>query len=114
MASPTSRTLEYYRSLGMTIEVTEKWNQFSRQRNDMFGFADLCAFDHQNVYLIQATSTGNMRAREAKILGVEAARLWVQSPNRKIVVIGWKKYAKPVDRKLWRPTIREMTVDDWK
>jgi len=113
MATPTSRTLDYYRQQGMPIEVVEKWNQWSKIRQDLFGFADLVTFDGQAVYLVQATSTGNMSARVKKILANPTAELWVQNKNRKIIVIGWRKYAQAKDGKWWRETIREITKEDF-
>lgn len=113
MASPTSRTLDYYRSLGMPIGVVERYDQYSRKRYDLYGFADMVAFDDRAVYLIQATSTGNMSSRIKKILANEEAKQWVQQKNRKIIVIGWRKYAQPKDGKWWRETIREITKDDF-
>ena len=113
MSSPTSRTLEHYRRCGYHIDIAERWIQATRQRRDLFNFVDLVAFNDDETLAIQATSTGNMNARVNKILELRAAWDWIQAEGRKIVVIGWKKYAKPVDRKWWRPTIRYLTKEDW-
>ena len=108
MASPTQRTLELFRDAGWQIDISEHFNYFSKQRKDLFGFMDLVAFhrERQGVVGIQATTTGNMTAREKKICGDIGDRAYdfVDSQNR-IIVIGWKKYAKAIDRKWWRPTI---------
>ena len=113
-ASPTQRTLDHFRALGSCIGVVEKWNQYAGefgQRVDLFGFADLFAFDDTEEIMIQATSTGNMRSRQKKILENDNAKAWLRKPGRRIVVIGWKKYAKPVDRKWWRPSFIEITAE---
>jgi hypothetical protein len=114
VSSPTQRTLDHYRGLNYDIQVTERWCPHSRKRKDLFNFIDLLAIDDDETLAIQATSTGNMSARVKKILGLPAAWRWLQVPDRKIVVIGWKKYAKPVNRKFWRPTIRHLTTEDWR
>lgn len=113
MSSPTSRTLDLYRSLGYTVDVVEKWNPHTKTRKDLYGFADILAFNPDVTLAIQATSTSNMRSRVHKILACPEARQWLTGSGRGIVVIGWKKYQKPVDRKLWRPTVTEITLADF-
>jgi hypothetical protein len=113
MASPTERTLKYFRDYGWQIGVVERWIERTRKRVDLFGFGDLVAFkpgDHfwgQEPYIIQATSTANISSRVAKIKSIDAARDWMDVGG--ILVIGWKKYATPVGGRWWRPTIQQMT-----
>ena len=112
--SPTQRTLEMLREVGYpVVEKTEHWNQFSRRRNDLFGFIDVLAMDQYGIRAFQATSTGNMGARVKKILASEAAWVWIQNSCRGIVVIGWKKYAKAKNRKYWRATLKEIQHSDF-
>lgn len=105
MSSPTQRTLAYLRDLGYEATVCEYYNSFTRKRNDLYGFGDIIAFRDDETLLVQATSTGNMRARVKKIHDIPAAWLWMGSPHRSLWVMGWKKYAQAVDRKFWRETI---------
>ena len=105
MSSPTQRTLAYLRDLGYEATVCEYWNSFTRQRKDLYGFGDIIAFRDDETLLVQATSTGNMRARVNKIREIDQAWLWMGSPYRSLWVMGWKKYAKRVENKLWRETI---------
>jgi hypothetical protein len=107
MSSPTSRTLKYLRDDGHIADVVEQWNSFTHTRKDLFGFIDILSVKDGKVYGWQATSTGNMRAREKKILESEIYPAVAEAMS--ILVIGWKKYAKPVKRKYWRETI--ITVD---
>jgi hypothetical protein len=126
MSSPTVRTNKYYRDLGYTVDIAEHHNTFAGKKKDLFGFIDIVAIGHGETIGIQATSTGNVNARYRKItegfLGKdkepdltipERALVWLESGNS-IVVIGWKKYKKRVDNKLWRPTIRQVTIEDVK
>jgi len=108
-ASPTRRTLELFREDGWHIDVSEYFNYFSKQRKDLFGFMDLVAFGKTiGILGIQCTTTGNLGAREAKILDMgEKISSFLECSNR-VILVGWKKYAKPIDRKWWRPTIREI------
>lgn len=111
--SPTQRTLNYYRDLGYDIGVVERHNHFSGQKNDLFGFVDLVALDDDHTHLIQATSTSNMSARKKKILENEVARRRISNPSVRVFVIGWKKYAKPENRRFWRETVWEITEGDF-
>lgn len=113
MSSPTSRTLELLRDQGCVAQVVEYWVPHSRTRRDLFGFIDIVAL-HPDLGTIgvQATSTGNVNARIKKILEIPEATLWLRAGN-KILVAGWKRYKKPVDRKYWRPTLKEITLDDF-
>ena len=119
--SPTARTLKYYRDQGVEIGVVERWVPFfavdgdkkkGGVRVDLFGFIDLIAITPEGIVGIQATSTGNASHRIMKIRteckGVAAE--WAQAGGQ-IIVIGWKKYVKKVDRKSWRPTIVDLTAE---
>ena len=112
MATPTSRTLEYLRNEGYIAQVVEMWIPHSRTRRDLFGFIDIVAIAEGETIGVQATSTGNMGARVKKILDLPESRLWLDAGN-KILVIGFKKYKKAVDRKFYRPTLRWVTGDDY-
>ncbi len=88
--SPTQRSLRLLRKQGWTVAVTEKWNHHVKCRQDLFGFADLLAFDAESVLLIQTTTSSNMAARIHKIYGNAHALEWV-SGGRAIWVHGWRK-----------------------
>lgn len=110
--TPTSRTLEKLRRLGYRADVVERWMHATKQRKDVFGFGDVLACG-EHILLVQATSTGNMSSRFSKIVNecADAARDWLASGGR-IEVWGWRKYAKPIERKYWRVTRREVTLGD--
>lgn len=112
MSSPTSRTLELLRDEGYLCEVVEKWNQWSKNRQDLFNFIDILAVGNGKTIGVQATSTGNMNARVKKILALPESREWLKAGNL-IMVIGWKKYKKAVNRKFYRETIRWITEEDY-
>lgn len=115
MSTPTSRTLKLLRTEGKVSEVSEKWNSFTHQRKDLFGFIDIVALDAENktTWGIQCTSTGNMKARVKKIQ-TECrinATAWLNAGN-KIEVIGWSKKGERGKRKLWQPTRILITIKD--
>lgn len=94
-ASPTSRSLNYCRSLGLLAGVVERWNPHARIRQDLFGFIDLIVIDGhaisgQGIIGVQATSGTNAAARKKKILNEPRARRWLEAQCR-IEVWAWKK-----------------------
>jgi hypothetical protein len=110
-ASPTQRTLAYYRELGYEADVAERWIEAVRQRRDLFGFIDIVVLTDDKTIGVQATSTSNMSSRVRKIVSHPAAAAWLANPDREVIVIGWKKYAKAINRKFWRPTITPVTKE---
>lgn len=94
-ATPTQRSLKHLRARGYTVAVVEKWNSHCRIRQDLWGFADLIAFNREEVVLVQTTTVKNMAARMTKIRENDVAKLWQQCsrtfPTRRIEVHGWKK-----------------------
>ena len=68
MSSPTARALKEMRSLGFIAGVVERFNSFTKQKNDLFGFVDVvCAHPDCGLLFVQVTSGSNHAARVAKI-----------------------------------------------
>jgi hypothetical protein len=109
--SPTSRSLAKLRNAGYLAEVVEKWNSFIRRRKDLFGFIDVLAVRGNEVLAVQSTSGTNVSKRIAKIRGLQSHELWLASPNRRIVVHGWRKVGKAGERKLWECREVELTAN---
>ncbi len=112
--TPTQRTLNEARKRGWQASVVEKWIPQTRRRVDVWGFGDVLAAGGGSIYLIQATSGSNSSARYRKIVEdcAEPAKAWLDSGGR-ILVWGWRKYKKPVDRKFWRAYEIEITKADF-
>ena len=106
--SPTQRSLKLLRDRGYMCAVVEKWNPYVRIRQDLWGFADILAIRDNESLLVQTTSGSNVSARLAKIADNVQASIWTCSPNRKIVVHGWRKVGERGKRKLWE--CREVEV----
>lgn len=106
--SPTQRSLKYLRDQGYLVAVTERWNPFAKIRQDLFGFIDLLAIRGNETLAVQTTSGDNVSARVDKITALQSSKLWLESPNRKIVVHGWSKRGGFGERKLW--TCREVSL----
>ena len=114
--SPTSRTLQLLKKENKLVDIVEKWNSFTQQRKDVFGFIDIIALDPEKkeTWGIQCTSTGNMNARVKKILTEcrDAALIWLKAGNH-IEVIGWSKTGPAGKRKLWNAKRRTILLEDF-
>ena len=115
--SPTQRTLAELKRQNVPACVSEKWipsrgHPAGGVRKDLFGFVDVVALG-ETVIGVQATSGTNVAARVKKIREEcgEAAKAWLRSGGT-IQVWGWRKLAKPVNRRYWQPRIVEVTIDD--
>lgn len=102
MNSPTQLSLAHLRARGYIAEVCSYWHHFAKQRKDLFGWADIIAFDPDGtgVTLVQTTTGSNFSKRRAKILASETAKAWL-AHGRMIRVDGWAKQGERGKRKVW-------------
>lgn len=108
MKSPTQRTLNQLRAEGWTCQITEKWNQFAKVRQDLYGFCDVLAMaPTRGILAVQATSGSNFSARVDKIKQEPRAGIWLASGGR-IQVHGWSKQGPRGKRKVW--TLRTLEI----
>lgn len=109
--SPTQRSLKALRAMGYTAQVVERWNQYARVRQDLFGGIDIVAIhpDHSGVLGVQATVTGSASNRLKKLQKLPAMQLWLETGNR-LEIWGWSKKGKAGKRKLWQLTVKEVSV----
>lgn len=102
MTGPCARSLKLLRDEGYTVAVVERWNQFARVRQDLFGFIDILALRGDCLLAVQTTSGSNVAARIHKINETQAASLWLESQSRQIEVHGWRKVGPRGGRKTWQ------------
>jgi hypothetical protein len=89
--SPTQRSLEYLREQGYHCEVVEKWNPWSRVRQDLWGWCDILAIRRDEVLAVQVTASG-VAARIKKIQESDTV-LRVREAGIRVEVHGWTKRA---------------------
>jgi hypothetical protein len=125
--SPTARALAQLRKEGHVAAVTEKWNQFAKIRQDLFGFIDLIyltgvqrfkinwkpASDFGNIVAVQVTTGDNHAKRRTKLLAEPRALIWLQSGGL-IEVWSYTKAGAKDKRKLWTLRREEIVADDFK
>lgn len=111
MSSPTQRTLKRLRDEGYIAGVVERHNVYSHTKNDLFGFVDVLAVKPGSTVAVQATSGSNAAARVTKILEErENEAKTCLLAGWTIQIWGWRKYAKPIDRKFWRPHVTSIIL----
>ena len=90
--SPTQRSLEYLRELGYHCEIVEKWNSFTKQRKDLWGWCDILAIRKDEVLAVQVTASA-VANRIKKIQDSTTIAL-VRNAGIRIEVHGWRKNSK--------------------
>ena len=91
--SPTQRSLEYLREQGYHCEVVEKWNAWTKQRKDLWGWCDILAIRENEVLAVQVTSSSHVAERIRKIQDSDTIGK-VRDAGIRIEVHGWGKNSK--------------------
>lgn len=99
-SSPTQRTLANLRGRGYHCEIVEKWNQWSRQRHDLFNMFDILALAPDGTLVgVQTTTTNHAAERVAKLRANPLLEVWCKKNGA--LVHGWAKRGARGKRKLW-------------
>jgi hypothetical protein len=107
MASPTSRTLAWFRSQGYAAEVVERWIARAEIRRDLFHCIDVVAIKAGEAIIgVQATSAPNVSARINKARRIGDLKTWLAAGGR-FLVIGWTNRTGQ-----WSTRIEEIKLDD--
>jgi hypothetical protein len=88
--STTQLSLKHMRERGYYAEVVERYNFFTKRKNDFAGFLDLLCLSPGEVMGVQTTSWANISSRVKKIMEHENLEV-VLAAGIKIEVHGWVK-----------------------
>lgn len=88
--STTQLSLKHMRAQGYYAEVVERYNFFTKRKNDFAGFLDLLCLGPGQVMGVQTTSLANISSRINKIMEHENLEV-VLAAGIKIEVHGWVK-----------------------
>lgn len=100
----TERSLKYLRNLGMIAAKCEQWIQAPGRpgggvRVDLFGFADIIAYDSEFTIAVQCTSVAQVARHlhhyRKDIAVSEIIMRWLASPYRLFMVHGWEAKSVP-------------------
>ena len=100
--SPTQLSLKLMRDRGFYAEVVERFNFFTKRKNDFAGFIDVLCLTEGVVMGVQTTSYSNASSRVKKIKEHENYPI-VVAAGIKIEVHGWRKV-----KNRWQPRIIEL------
>lgn len=114
--SPTQRTLKALKDQGFECGIVERWLSGPGKRSDLFGFIDIICMTDAGVLAVQSTGT-DFAGHYKKITQDCAirARQWIQMPNARLQLWGWRKVKKARGGKLmvYRPRVHEFTLQDF-
>ena len=102
--SPTQLSLKKLREEGYTCWITEHWNNWSKTRQDLFGFIDILALKGKETLAVQTTTATNMSARVKKIADHENVGA-VRDAGWSIHCHGWHQD----DKKKWHCKIKDVS-----
>ena len=103
--SPTQLTLRWLRERGDACQVVERWNQWAKIRQDLFGFIDIVSLSDDGIVGIQATSGSNHSARRNKVLASQEAKSWCRAGG-KVLVMSWSK-----KKNRWVERVEDLTEE---
>lgn len=78
------------RDRGFYAEVVERYNAFSKVKNDFAGFIDILCLAEGKIIGVQTTSYSNISARRKKILTHDNYSI-VKNSGIEIHIHGWRK-----------------------
>ena len=102
--SPTQLSLAKLREEGYTCWITEHWNNWSKTRQDLFGFIDILALKGNETLAIQTTTAANLNARCKKIADHENVGA-VREAGWTIHVHGWHQD----DKRKWHCKVKDVS-----
>ena len=108
--TPNARSVAFLRKAGWTAEVVEWWNAHSRTRHDLFGIADVLAFDECFVLAVQATAGGHAALRRKKAEADPRLLSWLEEYHRRFQVHEWRMAGARGKRKLWTVAVWEAVL----
>jgi len=119
MSIATQRTIRELKNQGRRCAIVEKWNAFVGPhgiRQDLFGIIDILALDPKRGVVGVQCCSGGMAAHVRKITEDHAQETldWLQTPGTSLEIWSWSKRKKKRGGKalIWKPTIREIKIED--
>ena len=84
------KSMAVLREAGYLVEKVERWNAFSRTKNDLFGVGDILALGNDEVVIVQVTSASNHAARRTRIADHENTGR-IRKAGVRILLHSWAK-----------------------
>ena len=109
-----NRTIKYLREEGCICGNVEKYNQYSKKKNDLFGFIDIiCIEPGVGVVAVQACGS-DYRTHIEKMLGERNENMYEWLKYNRVKLYGWRKLKLKRGGKArrWYPRIAEFFLED--
>ena len=93
MSKNTERTLKYLRAEGYICDMVERFIPFPKphgHRKDFLGIIDIIAFNEITTIGVQSCGQ-SFAAHLKKLQDSEMTPLWLESVDRELWLIGWRK-----------------------
>lgn len=103
------RAMADLRAEGYSVAVVERYNSFTKQKNDLFGMFDLLAIRGPETIGVQVTSGDHHAERVQKIRDAAVFSWWLQGGTRQALVMSYAKQGARGARKLW--TLRRERIE---
>ena len=118
--SPTQRTIRELRNNGRRCAIVEKWNPYVGPhgiRQDLFGIIDVLALDpEQGVIGVQCCGKTGFSSHWKKMTEemAQETKDWLETPGTRLELWAWRKVKVKRGGKamVWRPRIKEITLED--
>lgn len=89
---PVELSLRYCRARGQVAGVVERFIHQRKIRIDLFGFADIMAFDSWTTDAVQTCTLSGWGDHVTKLESTPYASQWVsREQNRRTLLLGWRK-----------------------
>jgi hypothetical protein len=112
MRSTSARTMKWLRDRGFLADNVERYNAYTKRRNDWCQFADIIAIHEEHkVWFVQTTSGTNHASHFNQMVRNEKV-LKTMKCGGKVILISWSKRGKKGKRKLWTPRIVQLEESD--
>ena len=107
------RSLKLIKEYAWVYWTIEKWNHYTRRREDMFDFCDILCLDGLRTIAIQACGS-DFQAHVRKIEENEYVRPWLEAAGNELQVWSWRQLKKKRGgkAKYWSPRIADVLIVD--
>ena len=110
----SGRTMAHLTKLGILSDLIERYNQFTKQRHDLFNIIDIIALFPDGVAGIQACGS-DFASHDRKILETDESLAWIMAGGV-LELWSWRKLKVKRGGKAvrWTPRVKRYDVKDFK
>jgi len=108
-----AKTRAWLRSHGYLFGKVESYNIYSNRKADYLGFADIIAINDAHTLAVQGCGLDvSSHVHKLTELRRDVVTAWLRNPNRRLIVIGWRKLKVGVKAVKFFPRVLDFTLDE--